>query len=85
MNYQKLMSAKPYVLGEFTNSLGQLITFVEHPFYGSEFPAICVCHELQLAASSDFFELDDMIADHGEYEPSFQEGKLFIGEFEAEG
>jgi hypothetical protein len=85
MNYQKLMSHEPTIYGEFTNSLGQLITFVEHPFKGDEFPVICVCHELQLAAASDFFELDDMTADHGEYAPSFQENKLFIGEFEAEG
>lgn len=85
MNYQKLMSLDPTVYGEFTNSLGQLITFVEHPLRGDEYPVICVCHELQLAASSDFFELDDMTAEHGEYAPSFQNGKLYIGDLEAEG
>ena len=83
MNYQKLMSQNPTEYGKYSNSKGQLITFVEHPFKGDEFPVICVCHELQLAEASDFFEIDDMVAAHKEYEPSFQDSKLFIGDFEA--
>jgi hypothetical protein len=42
---------------------------------------ICVCHELQLAAYSGFYETDDMMADHKEYEPTFKDGKLHIGDF----
>lgn len=85
MNYEKLMSHNPTVYGEFTNNLGQVITFVEHPIRGDEFPVICVSHELRLAGVSTFFELDDMTAEHGEYAPSFVDGKLFIGDYESEG
>lgn len=79
MNYNKLMSLEPYVLGELKNSIGQVITFVEHPTRGDEYPVICVCNELQLAEKSDFYEIDDMIATHKEYEPLFIDGKLQIG------
>ena len=79
MNYEKLMSYNPTVYEEMINSLGQRITFVEHPLIGDESPVICVCHELKLAALSDFYETDDMIASHGEYEPAFIDGNLVIG------
>jgi hypothetical protein len=84
MNYSKLMQHNPTSYGKFINSLDQIIEFYEHPLKGDEFPVICVCHSLQLAAASDFWETDDMTAGHREYEPSFQDGKLFIGQFEAE-
>jgi len=83
LNYKKLMEAEPTVYGEIVNSLGQSIRLVEHPYDGDSYPIIAVCDELALAASTDFFDLDDMLAEHNEYEPSFQNGKLFIGEFEA--
>lgn len=78
------MSHNPTQYGEMVNTKGQKITFYEHPLRGDEAEVICVCHELQLAAYSTFFELDDMTAEHGEYEPSFQDGKLLIGEFTAD-
>jgi hypothetical protein len=81
MNYKKLMAEDPTEYDRMVNSKGQEIIFVEHPFQGDECPVICVCHELKLAAISDFFELDDMTADHKEYEPSFEDGKFYIGEF----
>jgi hypothetical protein len=83
MNYQKLMQHNPTSYGTMLNSLGQTIEFYEHPFKGDEAEVICVSHELQLAEYSTFFETDDMIADHKEYEPSFQDGKLHIGDMEA--
>lgn len=83
MNYEKLMSWNPTKYGSMVNSLGQTIDFYEHPTKGDEHPVIAVCHDLKLAQSTDFYELDDMTADHKEYEPSFQEGLLYIGEFEA--
>jgi hypothetical protein len=83
LNYEKLMEAEPTVLGTMVNSLGQKIEFVEHPYKGDEYPVIAVCKELELASDTDFFDLDDMLADHKEYEPTFQNGKLYIGEFEA--
>lgn len=84
LNYEKLMNANPTKYGEMVNSLGQKIEFYEHPTRGDEYPVIAVCHELKLADNSTFYELDDMLADHREYEPSFQENKLYIGEFENE-
>jgi len=84
MNYAKLMNLNPTSYGTFKNQLGQEIEFFEHPLKGDEFPVICACHSLQLASASDFWETDDMTAEHGEYAPSFQDGKLFIGQFEAE-
>ena len=82
MNYEKLMELNPTEYETFLNSKGQEISFVEHPLRGDEYPVICVNHELKLACCSDFFETDDMLADHKEYEPSFQDGKFFIGEFQ---
>jgi hypothetical protein len=80
MNYQKLMSWNPTVYDEMINSKGQKITFVEHPTRGDEYPVIVVCHELEFAATTDFFETDDMMASHGEYEPWFNDGgELEIG------
>ena len=84
MNYSKLMNLNPTSFGSMGNSIGQEIEFFEHPLKGDEFPVICVCHSLRLASASEFWETDDMIAEHKEYEPSFQDGKLFIGQFESE-
>lgn len=86
MNYKKLIDQVPTQLGEeFLNSAGQKITFYEHPTGGDSVQVVCVCHDLKLAALSDFFEIDDMIADHREYEPIFtKEGNLVSG-FEWEG
>lgn len=83
LNYQKLMSFNPTIIGEFTNRLEQKIEFVEHPTKGDEAEVICICRELELASYSSFFETDDMVQDHQEYAPSFQNGKLYIGDFEA--
>lgn len=80
MNYEKLMALNPTKYGEHTNSLNQLIEFYEHPIKGDEYPVICVCKALELAAASDFWELDDMIADHKEYEPKFVDGKFCHGD-----
>jgi hypothetical protein len=82
MNYEKLISFNPTSLGVMTNSIEQKIEFFEHPLKGDEFPVIIVCHKLKLADYSDFMEIDDMIAPHKEYEPSFQRKKLFIGGIE---
>jgi hypothetical protein len=82
MNYIKLMKADPTEFDRMINSLGQEIVFYEHPYKGDEFPVIIVCHELKLADYTDFMECDDMMASHKEYEPSFQNGKLYIGDSE---
>jgi hypothetical protein len=80
INYGKLMAHNPTSFGTIVNSLGQIIEFYEHPIKGDGAEVLCVCHELQLADYSTFFETDDMTADHKEYEPSFQDGKLYIGD-----
>jgi len=82
LNYKKLMEHNPTVYDTITNSLGQEIDLAEHPLKGDLAPVICICHELELADYSTFFDTDDMLAEHKEYEPNFQDGKLFIGEFE---
>jgi len=80
MNYQWLMSQNPTKYDSMTNSIGQQIDFYEHPTKGDSTFVLCVCHELKLADYSTFMETDDMMASHGEYEPSFQDGMLWIGD-----
>ena len=82
LNFHKLQSQNPFVLGTMLNSLNQEIAFVEHPTLGDEYPVICVCEELELASASSFYELDDMTEDHGEYEPKFIDGKYYEGDFQ---
>jgi hypothetical protein len=82
MNYKKLMEYNPTEYDRMINSKGQEIVFYEHPLRGDEFPVIIVCHELELADYTDFMETTDMMEDHKEYEPSFVNGKLYIGEYE---
>lgn len=82
-NYEKLIKHNPTIYEKMTNSIGQKIEFVEHPIQGDFYPIIAVCHELKLAASTGFFDTDDMVASHKEYEPKFINKKFFIGEFEA--
>ena len=73
------MSLNPSKLGEITNNKGQLIEFYENPIYGDCEPVIAVCHSLQVASATDFFELDDMIAPHEDYRPIFIDGVLHMG------
>lgn len=80
-NYERLMEHKPSVYETMVNSKGQTIEFVEHPTQGDYAPIICICHELKKASCSGFFETDDMIADHKEYEPSFDGNEFLIGSF----
>ena len=84
LNYTKLMEHNPTVYTTIVNAKGQTIDLVEHPLKGDEAQVICVCHELKLAAYSGFYECDDMTAEDGEYQPSFEDGKLWIGDFLAD-
>jgi hypothetical protein len=79
MNYEKLMKLNPFKYGEIINEKKQLIEFYEHPYYGQDFPVIAVCHELKLAQQTTFYELVDMIAEHGEYTPIFIDGEIVYG------
>jgi hypothetical protein len=80
MDYEKLMAYNPTSYGKMTNSLGQEIEFFEHPLRGDTTFVICACHSLKLANYSSFFETDDMEDEGGDYEPSFVEGELYIGD-----
>ncbi len=79
MNYLKLMEKNPTKYGEIKNNLNQLIEFYEHPYYGQDFPVIAVCHDLKLAEKTTFYELDDMMAEDGEYTPLFIDSKIIYG------
>ena len=80
INYTKLMSHNPTSFGLMMNDKGQQIEFFEDPIMGDDAEVLCVCHELQLADYSTFFETGDMTAEHGEYQPWFDEnGELQIG------
>lgn len=81
--YQKLMAENPTIYAVFTNSKGQEIKLAEHPRLGDESFVIVICDELKLAQDSTFFETDDMMREDKAYEPSFVDGKLFLGELEA--
>lgn len=83
LNYEKLMSYSPTSFGTWVNKLGQTIEFFEHPIKGGDAEVICACHDLKLAAYSGFFETVDMIQPHREYEPSFQDNTLYIGDIVA--
>lgn len=84
LNYTRLIALDPTKYDQVTNSEGQLIEFYEHPTRGDEAEVICVCHDLQLAAYSGFYDCEDMMALHKEYEPIFIDGELYIGDFKAE-
>ena len=74
------MEHKPTVYHTMINSLGQSIDLIENPIYGDEAEVIAVCHDLHLAQYTTFFDLDDMLADHREYEPKFIDNKFYIGD-----
>jgi len=81
MNYKRLMVRNPTSFGTIVNSLGQTIEFFEHPTRGDESFVICVCHELELAQNSTFFDTEDMEDLDSDYVPNFLDGKLYIGDF----
>lgn len=80
LNFEKLMSHKPTEYGTMINSLGQKIIFVEHPTMGDEYPVIAVFINEKKAFATDFFELDDMTADHKEYEPILINNEIIFGQ-----
>lgn len=81
INYKQLAGHTPTVYSEFVNSIGQKIKLVEHPIKEDGAQVIAMCDELQLADYTSFYDTDDMLADHKEYEPKFIDGRLWIGDF----
>lgn len=78
--YQELMKSNPFEVGEpIVNSKGQKIFFYEN-FDNPDFTVVAACHELKVAANTNFFDCSDFGED-SEYNPVFVDGKL-ISEFE---
>ena len=72
LNYDKLMALNPTQYDKhIVNSLGQTIYFFENPLLGSDATVIAVCHELRLADSTTFFDLEDFNIEGSEYNPVF--------------
>jgi hypothetical protein len=70
--YRFIYVNKAHILGAMRNQLNQLIVFVEDPIEGEDETIICTFPELKLAFRSDFYELNDMMARHGEYAPCYR-------------
>lgn len=80
MNYLKLMNSGTYELGKMVNHYGQTIHFYEHPTLGEDAPVIAVCHDLEIASSTDFHDVDDMMSPEStEYYPVFKDMHLYYG------
>lgn len=69
LNFDKLMAFEPTVYTEFLNSQGKKVQLCEHPTKGDEAPVLVVFPDEKLAFESDFWDTEDMTAEHGEYEP----------------
>lgn len=75
LDYHKLMSFVPNHIGSVINQLGQVVTFVEHPLLGDDYPVIAVFHEFEIAVNAEFFDLDDMYSG-SEYLPVYRDGEV---------
>jgi hypothetical protein len=73
----KFMALEPTSYGTHTNKLGQIITFYEHPLRGDEAPVYGMIEGVLFV--TDFWETDDMEAEHGEYTPLLVDGKIHCG------
>ena len=76
------METNPYHLGSMINHHKQRIDFYEDSLWGDEGCIICVCHALDLAGESGFYDMDDMTSEvSDEYYPWFDHNEnLRIGE-----
>lgn len=75
LDYHQLMDFKPTIIGSVINQLGQVITFIEHPVLGDEYPVIAVFHEFEMAVNTEFFDMDDMYPG-SEYLPVYRDGEV---------
>ena len=78
LDYKYIMGLDPTTYNDkpFFNALGQEIWFMEHPILGDLYPVLVHFPKEKVVACSDFFETDDMIAEHGEYAPVLIDGKV---------
>ena len=81
ITYNNIMKKNPTYLNHYiVNSLKQKVEFYEHPSKGDEAPVIAVCHDLKIAASTEFFDTDDFY-EGSDYNPVFHNNRL-VCEFE---
>lgn len=84
--YRFTLANRAHILGAMRNQLNQVVVFVEDPIEGEDETIICTFPELRVAFRSDFYELDDMMARHGEYAPCYSaKDAEFMCYFEMEG
>lgn len=75
LNYKALTACNPTVFDTIVNQEGQTIELVEHPSLGDTYPIIAVCHELEVAACTDFWDTDDFYTD-SDYNPVYMYGQF---------
>jgi hypothetical protein len=79
LNFEKLMNLNPTEYRTVINSIGQKVTFIEHPTKGDEAPVIAVFKEEQKAFYTDFYELGEIDGFNGEYEVMLINGEIQHG------
>lgn len=78
INYERLMAQEPTEYERMTNTIGQEVTFYEHPVLGDTSTIIIVFHDSKLAFYSNFFETDDMTS-ADDYMPFIINNELCYG------
>lgn len=73
----KFLALNPTSYGTMTNTSGQVVTFYEHPLRGDEAPVYGMIDGVLF--NTEFFETDDMEAEHGEYTPHLVDGEIWMG------
>lgn len=79
LKFDKLMSFNPTIYDEYINTQGKKVLFCEHPCLGDESPVIVIFPDDKLAFESGFWDIEDMIAEHKEYEPVLIGNDCFLG------
>lgn len=76
--YQRIINYRAKEVHRMTNSIGQLIIFVEDPFNRAD-QLIAINHKLGLASHSSFYSLSELLDESINYDPAFINGKLMLG------
>ena len=67
MNYNKIMSLKPFIYESSHNILGQKFELLEHPTKGDSSPILVHFPDLNKVFISDFYDCGDMLTE--DYSP----------------
>lgn len=79
LNYEKLIARNPYVLAEFTNSVGQKVILMEHPIHGEEAEIIAVFPKFKKAFYSGSHDMEGLTEFGGDYEVMIVDDELIRG------